>query len=216
MHVHQIFEHPYFEERPVKDILEPFGFEVHLNTYELPIDGIDTDEDSSFYSADPSAYIAQLESTAPSGYIEIARFENENGALIVSVLPKTVFAMYLLGADPLYRGPYQSGYAIYTEVYQERMRQTCSEGFSSRHDDNYIKGELARAAGSYASVAGTAIERGESDTSRALISSWPFDRNWWKPTNPRRDLVKAGALILAEIERLDRAAAYAKAGEDAA
>jgi hypothetical protein len=29
---------------------------------------------------------------------------------------------------------------------------------------------------------------------------------WWKPTNRRRDLVKAGALILAEIERLDRAA----------
>ena len=29
---------------------------------------------------------------------------------------------------------------------------------------------------------------------------------WWKPTDCRRDLVKAGALILAEIERLDRAA----------
>ena len=28
---------------------------------------------------------------------------------------------------------------------------------------------------------------------------------WFKPTTPRRDLVKAGALIIAEIERLDRA-----------
>ena len=31
----------------------------------------------------------------------------------------------------------------------------------------------------------------------------------WKPTDRRRDLVKAGALILAEIERLDRAACKA-------
>jgi len=28
---------------------------------------------------------------------------------------------------------------------------------------------------------------------------------WFKPTDPRRDLVKAGALCIAEIERLDRA-----------
>jgi hypothetical protein len=35
---------------------------------------------------------------------------------------------------------------------------------------------------------------------------WPWDLKWWKPTTPRRDLVKAAALIVAEIERLDRAA----------
>jgi hypothetical protein len=35
--------------------------------------------------------------------------------------------------------------------------------------------------------------------------AWPQD--WeFKPADPRRMLVKAGALILAEIERLDRAA----------
>lgn len=41
----------------------------------------------------------------------------------------------------------------------------------------------------------------------ADIEVWPWDESWWKPTNRRRDLVKAGALILAEIERLDRAEA---------
>jgi hypothetical protein len=37
-------------------------------------------------------------------------------------------------------------------------------------------------------------------------SQWPggWDWSWFKPTTPRRDLVKAGALIVAEIERLDR------------
>ena len=33
---------------------------------------------------------------------------------------------------------------------------------------------------------------------------WPWSLDWWKPKDPRRDLVRAGALIVAEIERLDR------------
>lgn len=43
-------------------------------------------------------------------------------------------------------------------------------------------------------------------TARAIPRQWPFTwwLDWWKPTTYRRDLVKAGALILAEIERLDR------------
>lgn len=44
----------------------------------------------------------------------------------------------------------------------------------------------------------------------------PWPDEWWKPAGPRRNLVKAGALILAEIERLDRAAlaaSTAKQGE---
>jgi hypothetical protein len=35
---------------------------------------------------------------------------------------------------------------------------------------------------------------------------WPWDDEWFKLTDPRRDLIKAAALIIAEIERLDRAA----------
>ena len=35
---------------------------------------------------------------------------------------------------------------------------------------------------------------------------WPWDPHWFKTSSRRRDLIKAGALILAEIERLDRMA----------
>ena len=42
---------------------------------------------------------------------------------------------------------------------------------------------------------------------------FPWEDAWWKPTTPRRDLVKAAALILAEIERLDRMAAEKQEGE---
>ncbi len=44
-------------------------------------------------------------------------------------------------------------------------------------------------------------------------SMWPWAEEWWKPINPRRNLVKAAALILAEIERLDRATIAKATGE---
>ena len=33
---------------------------------------------------------------------------------------------------------------------------------------------------------------------------WRWEAHWFKPRSPRADLVRAGALIIAEIERLDR------------
>jgi len=43
--------------------------------------------------------------------------------------------------------------------------------------------------------------------------SWLWGPEWWKPSSddPRRDLVKGCALLLAEIERIDRAAEKAGA-----
>ncbi|HHW2459226.1 TPA: AAA family ATPase [Pseudomonas aeruginosa] len=56
-----------------------------------------------------------------------------------------------------------------------------------------------------------------NDGTAALLVSlaWPWDEQWWKPTSARRDLVKACALALAEIERLDRAAASQGGPSDA-
>lgn len=87
-----------------------------------------------------------------------------------------------------------------TDVLAERRRQIEAEGWTSSHDDEYLQsGSLAAAAACYAlSAAGL---------KNAAPSGWPWSIAWWKPTTPRRDLVKAGALILAEIERLDRQAA---------
>ncbi|MGO4338976.1 hypothetical protein AB4037_29080 [Labrys sp. KB_33_2] len=99
------------------------------------------------------------------------------------------------------------------DVLAERRRQVDVEGWTPEHDDSHAKGEMARAAGIYAVVAG-----GDATDYRNALQSyymgdvheglmqykWPWDRSWFKPTDRRRDLVKAGALILAEIERLDR------------
>lgn len=82
------------------------------------------------------------------------------------------------------------------DVVTERQRQVSDEGYSLLSDDLYVKGEMAVAASVYASLAGTP---------NSMSSAWPWGHGTFKPSaDRRRDLVKAGALILAEIERLDR------------
>ncbi len=87
-------------------------------------------------------------------------------------------------------------------IAAERKRQIEKEGWSPEHDDEHTD-EMALAAVCYAMPAilrpldGSAPER------------WPgsWDAKWWKPTpdDRVRELVKAGALIAAEIDRLQRA-----------
>ncbi|KFB95117.1 hypothetical protein GTGU_04709 [Trabulsiella guamensis ATCC 49490] len=80
-----------------------------------------------------------------------------------------------------------------SDVLAERHRQQSVKGFSVQQDDTYIEGELAAAAISY-------IEPMEAG------NYWPAD--WpaasFKPSDYRRNLVKATALLLAELERIDR------------
>jgi hypothetical protein len=104
------------------------------------------------------------------------------------------------------------------DITAERQRQISAEGWTIDHDDSHSEGEMACAAGIYALIAGSGATdyrnayQGYSlnDYLQAIIDHyWPWDRKWFKPTNRRRDLVKAGALIVAEIERLDRAASPA-------
>lgn len=98
------------------------------------------------------------------------------------------------------------------DVLAERSRQVEKEGWTPEHDDEHGRGEMALAAGAYAVTAATGLELRADEATYAKASSpirWPWAPRWWKPTNPRRDLVKAAALILAEIERLDRASGIA-------
>lgn len=99
--------------------------------------------------------------------------------------------------------------AAAADVLAERQRQVNVERWTPERDDEYTDGELSRAASCYALMAWRekCLSDGEYAASqKALPFYWPWDPAWWKPTDPRRDLVKAGALILAEIERIDRAA----------
>jgi hypothetical protein len=95
------------------------------------------------------------------------------------------------------------------DVCLERQRQISKEGWTARHDDSHDEGDLALAAACYAvaddwgggMTTATNYAKKIRDT---ILFLWPWDWSWWKATDRRRNLVKAGALIIAEIERLDR------------
>lgn len=97
------------------------------------------------------------------------------------------------------------------DVLAERKRQVSNEGWTPERDDQYTAGDMASAAACYASQGRYHYpEPGEPGP------NWPWAAEWWKPSTYRRNLEKAGALILAEIERLDRAAIAAQQGKGGA
>jgi hypothetical protein len=91
-------------------------------------------------------------------------------------------------------------------IAAERKRQVEKEGWTAEHDASHAFGDLALAGCAYAlnvvaeENKGTALGREAVDMSE---SCWPWSEDDWKPTpyDPIRQLVKAGALIAAEIDR---------------
>lgn len=96
-----------------------------------------------------------------------------------------------------------SGQALHLFA-EERSRQVNAEGFNPEADDRYLAGELARAAAAYA-LPGPWRHKSAAH-GHVAPSTWPWPPEWFKPTpNDRlREVLKAGALLLAEAERLIR------------
>lgn len=110
-------------------------------------------------------------------------------------------------------------------IAAERARQVAEEGWTTEHDDGHADGALARAAACYALPERLYVERRYAGRV-AFEDPWPWNDSWDKrkespqrsgsyanhpyniPTNGEariRMLVRAGALIAAEIDRLERA-----------
>lgn len=95
-------------------------------------------------------------------------------------------------------------------IASERQRQISSEGWSADHDDTHDKGEMAQAAASYALHAAGISSSYPKGIQNGCCMWWPWAKRWWKPRTPIKDLVRAGALIAAEIDRLQRIEAKAR------
>lgn len=86
-------------------------------------------------------------------------------------------------------------------IKAERERQIQEEGYNWRHDDKEDCHQLSDAAIVYACPAPLRDQ---------LMHFWPWDKKYFKPDTTYmiqgriRDLIKAGALISAEIDRLLR------------
>jgi len=92
------------------------------------------------------------------------------------------------------------------DVLAERKRQKTKRGYSDNHDDLHVNDEIAALACFYAMPTGVrdwpASETGYAPTFGEAILPDGWHAN---PGDRRSELLKAGALILAEIERFDRA-----------
>ena len=83
-------------------------------------------------------------------------------------------------------------------IAAERERQVTAEDWTPEHDAGHTSGELALAGALYAIP---------FPARKGHVNLWPWGEGYWKPTSDDRvrELVKAGALIAAEIDRLNAA-----------
>ena len=119
---------------------------------------------------------------------------------------------------------------VIADIAAERRRQVDEEGYTAEHDDQWSKGELARAAACYAAdehlfTDNLALHKGKYHTVYVELWPWPRpvdmrpERRRMHPLHPRQEtqnrsrrdaLKKAAALCAAEMERIDRADALSK------
>lgn len=88
-----------------------------------------------------------------------------------------------------------SGKSTY-DVLAERNRQLTAEGYSEAHDDKHISGQIAMGAAAY-----LAASTGHFAQANSM---WPWEHRYFKSHGDERDLVKAGAMVLAELDRINR------------
>lgn len=101
-------------------------------------------------------------------------------------------------------------------IAEERKRQVEEEGFDAKHDFDHFSDELAIAGALYALPDGLRLWVREKANGDLKPLWWPFEKEAFKPTpnDRKRELVKAGALIAAEIDRITEQEEFEKWKED--
>ena len=99
-------------------------------------------------------------------------------------------------------------------ILEERQRQIESEGYDEAHDSQYDTSALGNAGICYAVIAGSSApirDAVRKQTEKGIApTGWPWGAEYWKPGEGNSDsdrvseLVKSGALIAAEIDRIQR------------
>ena len=83
-------------------------------------------------------------------------------------------------------------------IKEERERQLAKEGFTPEHDSQWAYGELRHAAVTYLLTLDVPLNMSSSQAT----FWWPWHYDEYKPGTDLSNLVRAGALIAAEIDRL--------------
>ncbi|MEY1592661.1 hypothetical protein AB3K92_27985 [Burkholderia sp. Bmkn7] len=165
--------------------------------------------DQSYAASWTNAYRAMLTAAFPPP----TQMGERTDALIMSgdfVPGKRGWMMRKDGAIVINTSPEVTDAVV--DVRAERRRQITEKGWTVEHDDEHACGEIAALAAYYAMPAGVRDWPAADTGYGATFGQGILPEGWSAKIGDdrRRELVKAGALILAEIERLDRAAALAR------
>lgn len=125
--------------------------------------------------------------------------EKENIGKVGTVIEVTDGDYYTLDCLPNYA--YKENCVDYARgadlIREERRRQIEQEGYDDMHDRHHTPQVLCRAATGYA-----LHEDPSKLVADAAANLWPWSNEFWKPKDHLRNLVRAGALIAAAIDRL--------------
>ena len=91
------------------------------------------------------------------------------------------------------------------DVLAERQRQINVKGWTPEHDDSHYSGQIESAAICYFQA---------MSVGSPMPDFWPWGSASWKPKNRRRNLVKSGALYMAEKERCNRASLHTQGSKN--
>lgn len=171
-----------------------------------------------------------LQTSAPVTYpgleaIYMAGMEHTTNAPSTAARPSNGEVLMTIRVDAAGALADIAGTKAAADVLSERERQKSGEGWTAEHDDDHVNNEIASLATYYAMPPaarnwpakdlgyGDTVGAGYMTTIGEVILPW----NWRAKVDGdrRRELVKAGALVLAEIERLDRAEAAALRAREA-
>ena len=132
---------------------------------------------------------------------ELVAVENKDGKKVVSyhdwLTPENVRAAAALAEDEAMKKLIEHGYTFgAAKIAEERKRQIDIEGYDAMHDRHHTPQVLCRAAAAYA-----LHEDPSKLVADAAAKLWPWSKDFWKPKNHIRNLIRAGALIAAAIDR---------------
>lgn len=139
--------------------------------------------------------------------VQIALHQNVTFAIIMTVI--SIARGYVMERVFEFFGMRVRLPASILAIAAERQRQISVEGWTPEHDDDHAPGELARASACYSlAAAARSLREGgftalADNIESAIRWLWPWS-GWWKPQDNRRDLIRAGALNCAELDKMDR------------
>lgn len=98
----------------------------------------------------------------------------------------------------------------YALIQEERRRQIYEENHAIEFDDTHTKSELLRAALTYENC----VYAKEIQGDIIAPETWPWPAKWFKPKSYKSNLIRAGALVEAEIDRKERWVAPFEASQE--